>query len=167
MFYEENVWKENFDILIRISLMELVLFSEIESKVDLYQFCYKNYFSHSEYKESLICETLKEINQKGKLLWVLDGFDELKLLKKNDMGVANEIHTLILDDKEIRLFKNILMTSKPGTYYFFIFSSFSFFLIFKMFFYFLFFLFFFFIFFIFLFFFFENFKMFVFIFILK
>ena len=114
LFYDKNLWKERFDILLRIDLVDICSFLERAHETDFYRYCYSRYFSPSGFEEKVVTETLKEINEKGKLLWVLDGFDELELLLQSNSKIAKEIQRLIFLNGEKRLLKNILITSRPG-----------------------------------------------------
>ena len=120
MFYNnQNLWRENFDVLLHIDLIDVCSFFQKAEDIDFFKFCAKRNLSQCEYDEEVICKTLIEINQKGRLLWMLDGYDELELSsqKRNISSVSNvsnELIKIITDTSQNRLLKNVLITSRPG-----------------------------------------------------
>ena len=117
MFYENDLWKENFEVLLRIDLVDICSFFNKASEINFYQYCVSKNLSQCKYDEKVICETLNEKNEKGKLLWILDGFDELELMlnsKNSDTKIARKVHELILENSEKRLLKYLMITSRPG-----------------------------------------------------
>jgi uncharacterized Fe-S cluster-containing protein len=68
-------------------------------EIDFFEYSYKENFSNCDIDKKVICESLKEINKKHKILWVLDGFDELELLSQ-----GNNTISLVSQSKNFFLF---------------------------------------------------------------
>ena len=139
-FYNEKLWKEKFETVLYLDLEEVCKYFQSSSLFDFYQY-YAIYLLHSTphfYSSSSLSSSssslssssssvsgkievegvmkkLKEMNEKGKLCWVLDGFEKLvsKTEKQGSLTqTAKKMIDLILqNEKENNPFHHILVTS--------------------------------------------------------
>ena len=113
LFYQKEIWKDKFDLILYIDLKKICHHS---NKLDFYEFFFDEYLL--EYSEpQIITNALKELNENRKILWILDGYEQLEMLNQNEQkenSFASQNAQKIIEmifEKESKILKNVLITS--------------------------------------------------------
>ncbi|KAF9164130.1 hypothetical protein BGX20_001075, partial [Mortierella sp. AD010] len=102
--YQSGLWKDRFDAVLWLPLRQLKAYKAC----DLEDLLYKKYFAHHprQEKESLVAAL---VNRKDKVLFILDGLDEILTDTQTDNGIALKEFLIHLLRQQ-----HVVITSRPS-----------------------------------------------------